>query len=109
MLPWLKCALTEACINPIGAQSTGCRFDKKPQYRYSGCHSYDVSALNIVLGSMFAFHESSYISNKTFITKFNKGVAARAGLHTHHTHTTKAKAVSAGATPYLNISEYGLV
>jgi hypothetical protein len=61
MLPWLKCALTEACINPIGAQDTGCRFDKKPQYRYSGCHRYDMSALNIVLGVMFRFDESRYM------------------------------------------------
>ena len=25
MLPWLRCALTESCINPIGAQDSGCR------------------------------------------------------------------------------------
>lgn len=61
MLPWLRCALTEACINPIGAQDSGCRFDKKPQYRYSGCHRYDVSALNLVLGSMFHFSEDRYM------------------------------------------------
>lgn len=65
MLPWLKCALTEACINPIGAQDTGCRFDKKPQYRYSGCHRYDMSALNIVLGNMFKFQESRYMRDQT--------------------------------------------
>lgn len=64
MLPWLKCALTEACINPIGAQDTGCRFDKKPMYRYSGCHRYDMSALNIVLGNMFQFQEASYIRDQ---------------------------------------------
>jgi hypothetical protein len=63
MVPWLKCVLIEDCINPIGAQSTGCRFDKKPKYRYSGCHSYDVSALNIVLGEMFSFRETVYTSN----------------------------------------------
>jgi len=61
MLPWVKCALTPRCVNPIGAQDTGCRFDKKPQYRYSGCHAYDVSALNIVLGQYFQFDESRYI------------------------------------------------
>lgn len=49
MLPWIQCALTQDCIIPIGAQSVGCRFDKRPQYRYSGCHGYDQSALNIVL------------------------------------------------------------
>merc|ERR1719419_1250376 len=61
MLPWVKCALTQRCVNPIGAQDTGCRFDKKPQYRYSGCHAYDVSALNVVLGQHFRFDESRYI------------------------------------------------
>lgn len=33
MLPWVQCALTQDCIDPIGAQSVGCKFDKKPQYR----------------------------------------------------------------------------
>jgi len=92
MLPWLKCVLIEDCINPIGAQSTGCRFDKKPQYRYSGCHSYDVSAFNIVLGEMFGFHESRYLSNRTFISRLNTEVVP-----------------SSAPTPYLNVSEYGLV
>ena len=36
MSPWVRCALLDDCIEPIGAQSSGCRFDKKPQYRYSG-------------------------------------------------------------------------
>lgn len=43
-----------------GAQSVGCRFDKKPQYRYSGCHGQDASALSIVLGLRSGFEESSY-------------------------------------------------
>jgi len=77
MLPWLKCVLTEACINPIGAQDSGCRFDKKPQYRYSGCHRYDMSAANIVLGKMFGFQESSYMRtlgpwDKTLFRKVNQ-------------------------------------
>lgn len=33
MLPWVQCALTQDCLAPIGAQSGGCRFDKKPLYR----------------------------------------------------------------------------
>ncbi|XP_067123407.1 uncharacterized protein [Centruroides vittatus] len=49
MLPWVQCALTPDCIAPIGVQSSGCRFDKKPLYRYSGCHRYDMSALNVML------------------------------------------------------------
>lgn len=60
MLPWVQCALTQDCIHPIGAQSGGCRFNKKPQYRYSGCHSYDASALNIVLGLKFKLDSSRY-------------------------------------------------
>ncbi|RZF44896.1 hypothetical protein LSTR_LSTR004521 [Laodelphax striatellus] len=60
MLPWVQCALIRDCIIPIGAQSAGCRFNKKPQYRYSGCHSYDVSAFNIVLGLTFKFNDMLY-------------------------------------------------
>lgn len=60
MLPWNQCALTQDCLIPIGAQSGGCKFDKKPQYRYSGCHDYDTSALNIVLGLKFNMDSSKY-------------------------------------------------
>ncbi|TRY78317.1 hypothetical protein TCAL_14377 [Tigriopus californicus] len=59
---WVRCSLIDDCIEPLGAQSTGCRFDKKPQYRYSGCHAYDVSALNIILGQMFGFNEGRYVA-----------------------------------------------
>ncbi|KAK0166115.1 hypothetical protein PV328_004562 [Microctonus aethiopoides] len=71
MLPWVQCALTRDCICPIGAQSAGCRFNKKPKYRYSGCHSYDTSALNIVLGLYFNFDDSRYIHQEddTYFTK----------------------------------------
>ena len=60
IIPWVKCSLVLDCINPIGAQSTGCRFNKKPLYRYSGCHSYDMSALNVLLGSLFNYNEKPY-------------------------------------------------
>ena len=45
----------------FSSKATGCRFDKKPAFRYSGCHAYEVSALNVVLGKMFNFDESKYI------------------------------------------------
>ena len=54
---WLKFLIKRIYL---GAQSGGCRFDKKPYYRYSGCHSYDVSALNIVLGLHFKFNSELY-------------------------------------------------
>lgn len=67
LLPWVQCALTQDCIIPIGAQSGGCRFDKKPQYRYSGCHSYDTSALNIVLGLKSKSDSSRYTYNDSMV------------------------------------------
>lgn len=61
MLPWVRCALVPECIAPVGAQSTGCRFDKKPLYRYSGCHRYDVSALNVILGMVYENNKQPYV------------------------------------------------
>lgn len=88
LLPWIRCTLIMECIHPIGeyilhnipnkfkkcqykfmfsylsgAQSGGCRYNKKPQYRYSGCHAYDASAFNIVLGLQWNFDESKYSKN----------------------------------------------
>ncbi|KAL5288914.1 hypothetical protein ACFFRR_009237 [Megaselia abdita] len=60
LLPWIKCAFTLECLDPIGAQSNGCKYNKKPQYRYSGCHAYDTSALNIVLGLTWHMDHSKY-------------------------------------------------
>lgn len=62
LLPWIKCIFTPQCIQPIGASSNWnhCKFNKKPQYRYSGCHGYDESALNIVLGLAYNFNEAKY-------------------------------------------------
>lgn len=48
------------CNHFAGAQSIGCRYDKKPLYRYSGCHAYDASAFNIVLGLTWNFDETKY-------------------------------------------------
>lgn len=63
LLPWVKCVLTPECLHPIGAQSGGCKYNKKPQYRYSGCHGYDTSAFNIILGLTFGFDENKYSSH----------------------------------------------
>lgn len=89
MLPWVQCALTHDCIIPIGAQSGGCRFDKKPQYRYSGCHSYDRSALNIILGIKFKLDNTRYTYQGTrnmFKTvELEKAVATLKGLEQNTT------------------------
>lgn len=80
MLSWVKCALTHECIAPIGSQSSGCRFDKKPLYRYSGCHDYDNSALNVVLAKTFHFDESPYAADEEL--KFFRVIAVDDQLYT---------------------------
>lgn len=59
MLPWVQCALSYSCISPVGAESSYCS-QRKPRYLYSGCHHYDESALNIILGQAFNFAENDY-------------------------------------------------
>lgn len=44
----------------IGAQNSGCQFNKKPLYRYSSCHFTDASALSIVLGQFFNYNSETY-------------------------------------------------
>lgn len=63
-----------------GAQSVGCRFDKKPQYRYSGCHGQDASALSIVLGLRSGFEESAYVVRARARWRSVSAAAARAEL-----------------------------
>lgn len=71
MLPWVRCALTSNCIAPLGSQwRSTCRLDKKPHYRYSGCHHYDMSALNVILGIAFNYSSLAYsarLSNRFFL------------------------------------------
>ena len=65
------------------------RYDKKPAYRYSGCHSYDVSALNIVLGQAFGFDEAEYVSEERFFVLMSEEVENREDLeHENGTTTT---------------------
>ncbi|PAA45988.1 hypothetical protein BOX15_Mlig009839g7 [Macrostomum lignano] len=67
LLPWSRCALRPACWLPAGSGrpfvvlGSGCRFgDIRPYFRYSGCHLYDTSALNVVLGRAYDFNVSAY-------------------------------------------------
>jgi len=64
MLPWVKCALLEECVNPLGAQNTGCLYNRRPYYLYQGCHRYDMSALNVLLGKAFSLDEEPYTSTE---------------------------------------------
>lgn len=61
MLPWVHCALDIDCIAPPGAQPHGCDFSHRPRYIYAGCHKYDMSAFNVVLGKVFRL-ETPYIA-----------------------------------------------
>ncbi|KAI8795663.1 CAunnamed protein product [Biomphalaria glabrata] len=64
MLPWVKCALMEECISPPGAQDSGCNYFRKPLFKYTGCHKYDMSALNVILGIAFKFDEEPYTNRE---------------------------------------------
>ena len=99
MDPWVKCALLEDCIEPIGAQSTGCRFDKKPGFRYSGCHGYDVSAFNVVIGQMFNFNESQYMGKKRFFVKMSEDAEST----TNNSSITSPSPESFSVTKHVNI------
>ena len=90
---WTKMGLHvmsfQACINPIGAQDTGCRFDKKPMFRYSGCHRYDVSAFNIVLGEVFSFKESAYMGSEAFFRKVDQYAGDRVSATSNSTSSSR--------------------
>lgn len=60
MMPWIVCALDPDCISPPGTQAHGCDMSRRPRYKYAGCHHYDVSVFNVVLGQMF-FFDNIYI------------------------------------------------
>lgn len=80
MLPWVRCALTEGCIAPLGSQwRSSCRLDKKPHYRYSGCHHYDMSALNVLLGIAYNFTSYQYSAppSSRFFAPFYKMLKTR--------------------------------
>lgn len=60
MLPWVKCALVEECISPMGSQNTGYCYEQRPKFLYSGCHYYEQAALNLILGKVFSYDEQPY-------------------------------------------------
>ena len=53
MKPWLKCALTAACINPPKSQYSECFEVRAP--KTTGCHRYDQSVLTIIMERMYSF------------------------------------------------------
>jgi hypothetical protein len=60
MLPWVKCALKESCVAPLGSKYHGCDFSRRPTFLYSSCHRYEMSAFSIITAMMFDFDESKY-------------------------------------------------
>jgi len=73
MLPWVKCALDRECVHPLGAQGVGCDARRKPKYLYMGCHHFEASALNIILGLMFGTEDEvpTYTSQVMIFGKEN--------------------------------------
>jgi len=69
MLPWVLCALDLDCIAPHGSRSTGCNLAQRPRFLYSGCHKYDASVFNVILGEMFN-QDDNYILSRPVI--FNR-------------------------------------
>lgn len=63
MFPWIKCVLIRSCVHPVGSQDSGCQFDKKPLYRYSGCHKTGIAPLSIILSTYFNFTARNYIND----------------------------------------------
>lgn len=45
------------------------RYDKKPLFRYSGCHHYDASAFNVALGVMFSYDTRLYLAATSPFTR----------------------------------------
>ncbi|KAL4221700.1 hypothetical protein ACF0H5_019955 [Mactra antiquata] len=80
MLPWVKCALVEECISPTGSQNSGYCTERRPRYLYSGCHYYEQSALNVILGKVFSFESNPYATAETIfgVEKHNKTVTSAA-------------------------------
>lgn len=60
MFNWVKCALTEECVAPPGSKYNGCDLDRRPQFLYSGCHRYEMSAFSILVARMFNLDETAY-------------------------------------------------
>lgn len=80
MLPWVKCALVEECISPTGSQNSGYCNQYKPRYLYTGCHHYEQSALNVILGKAFSFENAPYSTKEKIfgVVLVNKTVTSAA-------------------------------
>jgi len=74
MLPWVKCALKEDCISPLGSQFSGCDFNRRPEFLYSGCHRYESSSFSIITSMLFDFDLSKYTidSNESIISLYSQ-------------------------------------
>lgn len=73
MFNWIKCALNEECIAPPGSKFNGCYLDRRPQFLYSGCHRYEMSAFSILVARMFEMDEGSYTLGFNFTDEIRLG------------------------------------
>ena len=65
MYAWIRCTLDCSCVAPLGSQPGGCHLSRRPLYTYSGCHHYDLSVLNVVLGQVYQY-KTPYIAVEDF-------------------------------------------
>ena len=59
-------------------------------FRYSGCHRYDESAFNIVLGEMFSFKESAYMGSEAFFRKVDQYARDGASMTSNSSTSSRA-------------------
>ncbi|XP_064642790.1 uncharacterized protein LOC135497054 [Lineus longissimus] len=92
MEPWVRCALIEECVRPTGAKNTACNYNRKPLYRYSGCHRYEMSAMNIILGLVFNFDCGEYTTKIPILSSVapnSTDVTSAAQVTTKAQHVTR--------------------
>ena len=66
MMPWIKCVAHKPCLSPKGAQYFGCQKNVRPKFKYTGCHRYSISALNVVLGQTYESERSYSVGQDLF-------------------------------------------
>lgn len=101
MLPWVKCALKANCIAPPGSKYYGCNFDRRPLFKYSGCHRYEQSAFSIIVALFYQFDENKYtasinqnskLANSSLMYLLNKNEKNEAKMQVYYQNSFMSQA-----------------